>query len=36
MSAAAWLLSWYKHYVDKDGPRTKSVGGKAHAAGGGE
>ena len=23
MSAAAWLLSWYKHYVDKVGPRTK-------------
>jgi hypothetical protein len=23
MSAAAWVLSWYKHYVDKAGPRTK-------------
>src|SRR6202045_1628615 len=29
MSAAAWLLSWYKHYVDKSGPRIKSAGGNA-------
>ena len=29
MSAVAWLLSWYKHYVDKAGPRAK---GKAPAA----
>jgi hypothetical protein len=35
MSAAAWLLSWYKHYVDKAGPRTKRAGGHAHVAGGG-
>jgi hypothetical protein len=26
MSAFAWLLSWYKHYVNKAGPRTKSAG----------
>jgi len=35
MSAAAWLLSWYKHYVDKGGPRIKSAGGNAGIAGGG-
>jgi hypothetical protein len=35
MSAAAWLLSWYKHYVDKSGPRIKSAGGNAGIAGGG-
>src|SRR3984957_2958130 len=35
MSAAAWLLSWYKHYVDKAGPRTKRAGGRAQMAGGG-
>jgi hypothetical protein len=35
MSAAAWLLSWYKHYVDKAGPRTKRAGGHAQMAGGG-
>jgi hypothetical protein len=23
MSAVAWLLSWYKHYVNKAGPRTR-------------
>ena len=34
MSAVAWLLSWYKHYVDKGGPRTKRAGGKADLAGG--
>ena len=32
MSAVAWLLSWYKHYVDKAGPRTKSAGGQARMA----
>jgi hypothetical protein len=26
MSAVAWLLSWYKHYVDKAGPRTRNKG----------
>jgi hypothetical protein len=35
MSAAAWLLSWYKHYVDKAGPRTKRAGGPAQMAGAG-
>ena len=35
MSAAAWLLSWYKHYVDKAGPRTKRAGGHAHVVGAG-
>jgi hypothetical protein len=35
MSAAAWLLSWYKHYVDKSGPRIKSAGGNAGIAEGG-
>jgi hypothetical protein len=35
MSAAAWLLSWYKHYVDKAGPRTKRAGGHAQMAGAG-
>jgi hypothetical protein len=35
MSAAAWLLSWYKHYVDESGPRIKSAGGNAGIAGGG-
>jgi hypothetical protein len=34
MSAAAWLLSWYKHYVDATGSRGKG-GGKAGLAGGG-
>jgi hypothetical protein len=29
MSAVAWLLSWYKHYVDRGGPRRKSAGGPA-------
>jgi hypothetical protein len=29
MSGAAWLLSWYKHYVDKARPRTKSAGAQA-------
>jgi hypothetical protein len=33
MSAVAWLLSWYKHYVDAPGPRTKSAGGNAGLAG---
>jgi hypothetical protein len=32
MSAVAWLLSWYKHYVDKNGPRIRSAGGKAALA----
>jgi hypothetical protein len=36
MSAAAWLMSWYKHYVDKSGPRTKGAGGNAKMAQGGE
>jgi hypothetical protein len=27
MSAVAWLLSWYKHYVDRGGPRTKRAAG---------
>jgi len=31
MSAAAWVLSWYKHYVDKAGPRPKSKSGGDHA-----
>jgi hypothetical protein len=35
MSAFAWLLSWYKHYVERGGPRTKSAGGLAPCAGGG-
>jgi hypothetical protein len=35
MSAAAWLLSWYKHYVDAPGSRTKGTGGKGDLAGGG-
>ncbi len=35
MSAVAWLLSWYKHYVDKGGPRTKSAGGHVHMPEGG-
>src|SRR5580704_17766787 len=35
MSAAAWLLSWCKHYVDKAGPRTKRAGGHTQMAGGG-
>jgi hypothetical protein len=35
MSAAAWLLSWYKHYVDAGGSRTKNAGGKAGLTGGG-
>jgi hypothetical protein len=37
MSAVAWLLSWYKHYVDKAGPRTKSksAGAQAPMAGAG-
>jgi hypothetical protein len=29
MSAVAWLLSWYKHYVDRGGPRAKRAGGHA-------
>jgi len=29
MSAVAWLLSWYKHYVDRSGPRGKRAGGSA-------
>jgi hypothetical protein len=32
MSAVAWLLSWYKHDVDKGGPRTKSKGAGSTAA----
>jgi hypothetical protein len=37
MSAAAWVLSWYKHYVDKAGPRTKgkSAAGQSPVAGAG-
>jgi len=31
MSAFAWLLSWYKHYVNKAGPRTKSAGSQTRA-----
>jgi hypothetical protein len=34
MSAVAWLLSWYKHYVNKAGPRTRRAGAPAPAAGG--
>jgi hypothetical protein len=34
MSAVAWLLSWYKHYVNKAGPRTKRAGAAAPVAGG--
>jgi hypothetical protein len=34
MSAVAWLLSWYKNYVNKAGPRTKRAGGQARAAAG--
>jgi hypothetical protein len=34
MSAFAWLLSWYKHYVNKAGPRTKRAGAPAPVAGG--
>jgi hypothetical protein len=29
MSAAAWLFSWSKHYLDKGGPRTKAAAGNA-------
>jgi hypothetical protein len=36
MSGVAWLLSWYKHYVDRSGPRTKGARGSAALAGGGE
>jgi hypothetical protein len=32
MSAAAWLFSWSKHYLDKGGPRTKAAAGKAGGA----
>ena len=35
MSAVAWLLSWYKVYVDKSSSRSKSAGGNADMAGGG-
>jgi hypothetical protein len=31
MSAVAWLLSWYKHYVNKAGPRTKGAGAQLTA-----
>ena len=34
MSGFAWLLSWYKHYVNKAGPRTKRAGAPAPVAGG--
>jgi hypothetical protein len=34
MSAVAWLLSWYKHNVDKAGPRARSAGGHPHVPGG--
>jgi hypothetical protein len=36
MSAVAWLLSWYKHYVDKGGPRKAGSGGKPAPARGSE
>lgn len=35
MSAAAWLLSWYKTEVGKSGKRAKSAGSDADLAGGG-
>jgi hypothetical protein len=35
MSAVAWLMSWYKNYVDKAGRRTKSAAAPAQMAGGG-
>ncbi len=35
MSAAAWLFSWYKGVVDKDGTRAKSADANADLAGGG-
>jgi hypothetical protein len=35
MSAAAWLMSWYKHYVDKAGRRTKGAGAEVPMAAGG-
>jgi hypothetical protein len=34
MSAVAWLLSWYKHYVDRGGPRGKRAGGHASPSAG--
>jgi hypothetical protein len=34
MSAFAWLLSWYKNYVNKAGPRTKRAGAPADVVGG--
>ena len=34
MSAVAWLLSWYKHYVDRGGPRAKRAGGNASPSAG--
>ena len=34
MSAVAWLLYWYKNYVNKAGPRTKRAGAPAAPAGG--
>jgi hypothetical protein len=36
MSAVAWLLSWYKHYVDKGGPRKTGSGGNPALAAGSE
>jgi hypothetical protein len=32
MSAFAWLLSWYKNYVNKAGPRTKGAAGAPKVA----
>jgi hypothetical protein len=34
MSAAAWLLSWYKQVAEKSGPRAKSAEANADLAGG--
>jgi hypothetical protein len=34
MSAVAWLLSWYKHVVNKAGPRKKRAGAPAPVTGG--
>jgi hypothetical protein len=34
MSAVAWLMSWYKNYVDKAGRRTRSAGPPADVVGG--
>jgi hypothetical protein len=36
MSAAAWLFSWYKTEVGKDGKRARGVEGDADLAGGGQ